>query len=340
MRQILILIAIVSAFAWQSSAAELRLRQQCSPKGAVVTLGDVAEIYTADKQQAEKLAAMELFPAPPTAQQRVIRIRELQDLLIMRGVNLAECQFSGSSQLVVTSAGEPTHAEHEQNLSLSAVKRAQRRVQEAILQYLQAKSPAQGPRILQFEPTPALARAAANSAQSISVSGGSSPWTGKQRFEVAIETPEGPARFTLDAQVTVPAAVVAAAHSLSRGAAIRESDLVLSRDAPPDGEGSAFHTIEEVVGRQTTRAIPDGKILVSDDVQAPLFVHRGDVVTVYARSAGIRVRTTARAREEGGLGDLVTMETMQDRKTYQARVCGMREAEVLAQAIPAAEGNK
>jgi len=61
------------------------------------------------------------------------------------------------------------------------------------------------------------------------------------------------------------------------------------------------------------------------------------VVTVYAQSAGIRVRTTARARDDGGLGDLVTMETMQDRKPYQARVCGMRETEVLAQVVPATE---
>jgi hypothetical protein len=49
------------------------------------------------------------------------------------------------------------------------------------------------------------------------------------------------------------------------------------------------------------------------------------------------VRTTARARDEGGLGDLVTMETMQDRKPYQARVCGAHEAEVLAQVVPATE---
>jgi flagella basal body P-ring formation protein FlgA len=336
MQRIIILLMFLPALAWNTArAAELRLRLQCNPRGSVVTLGDVAEIYSADAQQAEKLAAIELFPAPPAAQQRVVRVRELQDLLALQGVNLAQHRFSGSSQTALTSAAEPVHA--EQALTTSGAKRAQRRVQEAILQYLQKKTGANEPRSLQFEMPPALARAAANPAQPISISGGAAPWTGLQRLEVKIDSNEGSAPFTLDVQVTVPSAVVAAVHSLSRGAVIRESDLTLVRDASHEAENGVFHTIEDVAGKQTTKAIPDGKIIAPDDLQAPLLVHKGDVVTVYARSSGIRVRTTARARDDGGLGDLVTMETMQDRKPYQARVCGPREAEVLAQAVTAAE---
>jgi flagella basal body P-ring formation protein FlgA len=336
MRRIIILLSIVPAFAWQSStAAELRLRQQCSPRTAVVTLGEVAEIYAADQQQGAKLAAMELFPAPPEGQQRVIRVRELQDLLILRGVNLTEHRFSGSSQVVVTSVNASSPADGDQALPLSAVKRAQRRIQDAILQYLRVKSASQGPRILQFEPTAALTHAAANTAQAITVSGGTAPWTGNQRFDLTVDASEGPAHFTLDVQVTVPSAVVAASHSLSRGAVIRESDLVLINEMPREGQSGVFHAIEDIVGKETACAIADGKILAPDDVQAPLLVHRGDVVTVYARCAGIRVRTTARAREDGSLGALVTLETMHDRKTYQARVCAVREAEVFAQAVPA-----
>jgi flagella basal body P-ring formation protein FlgA len=335
MQRIIVLLTIVPALACGSSqAAELCLRQQCSPHGSVVTLGDVAEIFTSDAHQAEKLAAVELFPAPPAAQQRVLRVREVQDLLTMRGFNLTEYQFSGSNQVVLTSASDPVQADREFSAP-STLKRTHRRLQEAILQYLSSKTGSNELRILQFEATPAMARAAANPARPISISGGTAPWTGMQHFEVAVNSSEGPQRNTLDVQVTVPSAVVAAVHSLSRCAVIRESDLTMVHEAPRDCEGIVFHAIEEVVGKQTTRAIPDGKIIASDDLQAPLMVHKGDVVTVYARSAGISVRTTARAKDDGGLGELVTMETMHDRKTYQARVCGVHEAEVLAQAVPA-----
>src|SRR3972149_387655 len=144
-----------------TDAAELRLRQQCCPRGSVITLGDVAEIYTVDKQQCEKLSSIELLPAPLAPQQRVLRIREIQDLLIMRGINLADHRFSGSNQVIVGSTND-TLSDHDQCLSVSAVKRPQRRVQEAILQYLKTKTALKHEPILQFEPNTALTRAAGN----------------------------------------------------------------------------------------------------------------------------------------------------------------------------------
>ncbi len=74
--------------------AELQLRARCQPQGAVVTLGDVAEVIAADRREAESLAAVELFTAPAAGQQRVVRLRDLQDLLATRQINMAEHRFS------------------------------------------------------------------------------------------------------------------------------------------------------------------------------------------------------------------------------------------------------
>ena len=338
MRQLIVLLATLAALTCgATNAAEIRLRQQCIPHGTVIVLGDVAEIYSADATQTEKMAAIELFPAPAASQQRVLRVREVQDMLMLRGLNLAEHQFSGASQVVLASGGDTTRNE---SVSSTASKRAHRRVQEALLQYLQSKSGSSDQLVLQFEMTPALARAVANPAQQIAIGGGSAPWTGMQHFQITTDSSDSPSRIALDVQVIAPTLVVAAMRSISRGAVIRESDLTLVREVPRDGESSVFHSVEEVAGKQTTRAIPDGKILAPDDLQSQTMIHKGDVVTVYARSAGIKVRTTARAKDDGSLGDLVTLETMNDRKQYQARVCGAREAEVLAQAVPAMERNK
>jgi hypothetical protein len=59
-------------------------------------------------------------------------------------------------------------------------------------------------------------------------------------------------------------------------------------------------------------------------------------VTVFARCPGVRVRTTGRALEDGALGDLVTIESLADRKSFFARVCGPQEVEVFAGAGQAA----
>ncbi|MGW8257362.1 MAG: flagellar basal body P-ring formation chaperone FlgA [Thermoguttaceae bacterium] len=333
MQRILISFAVVLIAVGQARAAELRLRRQCAAHSAVVKLGDVAEIFSDNVYETKKLAAMELFPAPTTSRQRVLRLRELQDLLTLRGVNLAEQQFSGSSRILLTSASE-AGADQDQ-ITIAVAKRSQRRVQDAVLQYLRSKAAFQGTPTLQFELLPALARAAANSTGSISISGGSAPWTGIQRFEATIDAPDGPSRWVLQVRVSAPLTYIAALHSLSRGQTIRETDLKEMHEAPRNLQAGTFHAAEDLIGKQTTRAIVEGKIFTSDDVQSPLLIHRGDITTVYARCAGIKVHATARAREDGALGDIVTLETIHDRKTYQARVCGAREAEVFAKAMSA-----
>ncbi|MHC4177433.1 MAG: flagellar basal body P-ring formation chaperone FlgA [Planctomycetota bacterium] len=314
-------------------AALLRLRAQCQSRAAVVTLGDVAEISAADAGQARALEAIELFPAPPASQQRFVRLREIQDLLLLRGVNLAEHQFSGSSQVAILGRGTPAKGKPGWPLSPSVMKAANRRVTESVARYLQEYVSADPPWIVEAELGQRLARLVADPGRAISISGGAPPWTGPQRFEATVDTPGGPVRFSLDAQVEISPAVVVAARSLPRGTVIRAADVVLQRGVSEHSEhrrSERFTSIDEVVGKETARAIPEGKVLQQDAVRSPLLVRRGDVVTVYARNPGICVRTLGRARDNGSLGELVAVESLQDRSTYFARVSSVREVEVYA----------
>ena len=68
--------------------AELELRSECRCPAAVVTLGDVAYVLSNDPAESEALKAVELFPAPPPGQRRLVRMRQIQDLLLLRGVDL------------------------------------------------------------------------------------------------------------------------------------------------------------------------------------------------------------------------------------------------------------
>lgn len=322
-------------------AAELRLRAECRSEGPVVTLGDVAEVVDVDFRRADALAAMELFPAPPPGQPRFVRLREIQDLLIIRGINLVEHRFSGSSQVTVLGPGEQAET-GRRPLSVTVVKRAERQVCEAVIALLRERVSKSEPWDVDVRLDDGQARLVARAGAAISARGGMPPWEGPQRFEVTVKVPEGPVRFAIDARVTLPPAVVVAARSLLRGTVIRADDVQLQRGGPDDTPGDSFQSIAEVVNQETTRAIPAGKILERNLLRAPLVIQRGEVVTVYARSSGIRVRTTARARENGSLGDLILVESLLDRKAYYVRVSGIQEAEVYARAIradrPAATG--
>ena len=326
-------LALILLAAGPVAGAELQLHARCQPKGAVVTLGDVADVLGADPQQADRLAATELFPAPAPGRQRTVKVREIQDLLLSRQVNLTEHRFSGSGQVVVEGQTDARSAP-QTAVSSSLRKRAERVVGEAVERYLQKTASASASWNVEVTLADAQVKSIPPDASRMVVRGGEPPWTGSQRFEIGVDTPDGPSRLSIRADVAVRQPVIVLAAALSRGAVVREADVqVVSASAVTDSADAA-HTLDEVVGKETLRAIPAGTVLQSPMLRAPLAVRRGEIITVYSRSPGIRVRTTARAREDGSLGELITVESLSDRKkVFSARVAGIQEAEVYARAV-------
>jgi flagella basal body P-ring formation protein FlgA len=327
------ILAIIASAACPLLAAEIQLRARCQARGPVVTLGDLAEVLAADPQQAEPLARIELFPAPVPGQQRIVRARELQDLLSARQIDLAEHRLSGSSQVVVESRGETQPAPNTA-VSSSVRKRAERLAAEAIARFLRQAVPGGTSWNVELSLSDAQARAIPADGRKIAVRGGEPPWTGSQSFELAVETPEGPSRLVVRAEVSARQPLVVAAVALARGAVVRETDVQVVQASAVTDAPDAAHALDDVVGKEAVRAIPAGAVVQSSMLRSPLVIRRGEIITVYARSAGIRVRTTARAREDGGLGDLISVELLSDRrKVYSARVSGIQEAEVFARAV-------
>ncbi len=325
------LLAALALLAGSLPAAEIRLRSEASCAGPVVTLGDVAEVVAGDVEQAQTLAAVELAPTPPPGTERYLRFREVQDRLLARGVNLAEHQFSGYAQTRLV-ARPAARAEAPKPLQATAIEKARRQVAEAIAEHLRQTAASGEAWTAAVRLDDVQARLVAGGS-GVTVRGGQAPWTGPQRFVVNVATAQGTQAFAVEAEVGVQAAVVVARRSIARGAAVRADDVELASDPSGLAPGQPFRAIEEVLGKETTRAIPVGEVLDAASLRAPLVVRRGEVVTVHARHGGVRVRTIARAKDDGALGQTVTVESTLDRKTYAARVCGLQEVEVEVGAV-------
>lgn len=146
----------------------------------------------------------------------------------------------------------------------------------------------------------------------------------------------------VEAEVSVAQHYVVTRRAMTRGTVLGAGDLELA--VPPTKSlrrgQSPFLSVDEVLGNELTETVPAGAVLSSANIRAPLLVHRGQAVTVYSRAAGIEVRTTARAKEDGSHGTLVAVETIEDRQSYLARVCGSQEVEVLAGAASAPQRDR
>ncbi len=343
----LLLLAMASASALSASAlsAEIRLRTQCQTQGTVVTLGDVAQVFAADRHEADRLAAIELFPSPAVSRKRFVGIRELQELLATRGVDRFDHRFSGAAQVAIVGSRPMTQYE-QKSLPASFLRRSERRACELVKQFLLTQVSAESDWIVEvalqddqaqllLDPRTELSilpqSSAATSAGGASL-GGPASWIGTRSFEVAMETAEGTVRFPLQAGISLPPAVVVASRLLARGTLIRPGDVELQHEAIRANLVGQFTSIEEVIGMETTQPISEGTLLLRGrSVRAPILVKRGDVVTVIARTAGIRVQTTGRAREEGSLGQAIKIESLGNRETFFARVSKWREVEIYVQ---------
>ncbi|MGE0606232.1 MAG: flagellar basal body P-ring formation chaperone FlgA [Pirellulales bacterium] len=324
----------------RSPAAEIKLQAHAQPQGAVVRLGDVAEVLTNDCEEAVKLASLELFATPASCAKRFVRLREIQDALSVRGISLARHTFSGANQVSVEAErpavakpepGEPV----EKSISSAEERRAARRVRDSLLRYLREKNGRVAGLEIVFDLSTEQIRCLTRCRGELEIGGGDRPWSGRQDFELRGETADGPFEFSLATDVTNPPLIVVATRAISRGDRIGEGDVRLA--APSNEQAQeACRSLEEVVGQEALQALSPDQPIKADQVRAPLLVRRGEVVTVYARSPGLRVRTTGRVRDDGSEGELVTVESLAgDRKNFFARVCGLQEVEVYARAISA-----
>ena len=247
-----VVAVMMFATASGAGAAEIELRAGSRTGGSVVTLGHVANVLACDPEEARALGAVELFPVPPAGEERFVTVRQLQDLLYVRGISPVEHRFSGSSRVAISATGGAT-----------------------------------------------AVRVASAKADDVAVgkSSGSAP-------------------------------VVVAVRTLPRGSLIGKDDVRLEHQDVSSLSTDAIGAIENVIGREATRTVAAGKVLEVTSVQSPNLVRRGEIVSVCVRRPGIRVRSFARARDDGGLGDMIAVESTDDRRTFLVRVSGRREVEV------------
>lgn len=131
--------------------------------------------------------------------------------------------------------------------------------------------------------------------------------------------------------------VVVTRRALNRGDIIREADVELQ---PIDPKAQRLQIATErhaVVGMELLYAINEGQMINLSQLRKPLLIKRGEVIRVRARAAGVQITTTARATEDGALGDIVMVESLENRKKYPTHVTGSQQVEVYAAGVIAAD---
>jgi len=333
-------LAVICFSHLTAEATELHLKRQANPQTSLVVLGDLTEIYDTDPQVSARLAKVELFPAP--VQMRSLRIRELQDLLVLRGIDLRQCRFGGASVVSIhpVPAKSPLVQQVGFTTETSAGKRppienVHERVAKSIVKYLNVGVEKAAWNAV-VDLTPAQIAVLSDPDATITAGGGQGPFTGSQQFSIHVRKRQSAERVLVNTHVTRPATMaVAFVRPVARDEIIRADHLTLDVWKSTGPSSEPILDMEEVIGKQATRPLAPGSFVERRSIRPPVLVERNTTVLVTVFTAGVRVRTYAKACEQGALGDLILVKTTDGKQAYTARVSGPREVEVFAQGVSA-----
>lgn len=338
------------------AATDITLHKQVTLRCTVVKLGDVAEVQTSDVARKQQLAAVPLMPAPAPGTQRFLRKREIQDLLAAHGEDLSQLQFSGGEQVEIDSptgankatvqseGNDPTGrraaltaGKAVQNsakpIGVKATDEARETIRRTIVDYLNANTGRTSAWRVSFDVADRNVTQLQEATSAPSCRGGEAPWTGRQRLTISFNTADGMVQLPIYAEVMLAMPVVVATRAIANDAVITAADIeVREIDNPPTATDrrAPLDNVEQLVGMEAARSIQAGDVILSDQVRAPILVKRGEKVTVTTQGSGIRVRNTARVRQDGSRGELVQVESLETKERYDARVVGLHEVAVLA----------
>jgi flagella basal body P-ring formation protein FlgA len=85
---------------------------------------------------------------------------------------------------------------------------------------------------------------------------------------------------------------------------------------------------DDLVGMTPKKVIAAGSAITTADLDKPMMIKRGDLVTMQFKKGGISLTAIAKAMENGSKGDVIRLMNMGSKRTLEAQVTGLREATI------------
>lgn len=329
----------------------LMLRSDSQIASNVLRLRDVCDLSQANATT-KALADIPLAPTPRMGTTQLWTRDDVAKVLSLRGMDPKSILWSGAETVQVSksqsapvakaSANQPATSSETQRADHRdfspafttpvSISQAERVVTSAIESYLQLKTGSQGKWRIKPAIPPQHANALLQRRQIVSVAGGKEPWEGNQQFALLLRTPEGECIIDIEAEVRLPAMVVAAKGPLARGRILQDTDLVwlslspASKISPED----CICDFEQLIGKQLRKSVSTQQPIRNQDVGDPFAVQAGDSVKIAVVAGSIQVEAQGRAIESGAIDETIQVEVLPQKKRIAARVAAERRVEIIA----------
>ena len=367
-------IAVLFCTLLPARAAEIRLKTaplQCAEP--LVTLADIADVLPLGNENVESLRQTVLFPTPAEGAMKTLDQWALRTMLSQLGINTLHHSISGAEKISITGVAAPSivtkdtaqinpneqfviqanyltptgtnpvtslavrsEVSPQPSASTDDIARLlQEQIANALHVYLNFTNKIERQWDISLRLSPEQITFLATNGQIAEITGGQIPFIGLQQFHLRMQNNVS---VTVDAMVALPLEVVVARRTLPKGHIISESDVMLRRADSISGDDFCVD-IKNVVGREVVKPVRELTVLTQSSLRLPLWVRKGEIVTVRAAKDGIVVRREATALQDGAEGDTISVANIdsnasrrtgkrEEPVTYLARVRAPKTVEV------------
>jgi flagella basal body P-ring formation protein FlgA len=127
------------------------------------------------------------------------------------------------------------------------------------------------------------------------------------------------------AKVTRTRTIVVTASMISPNTVISAGNVTLAEVDIKQLRHTPYTSVDAVVGARLKYRVREGQPVQSNML---CFVCKGDRITISARAAGMAVKTSGIAQQDGVIGDTIRVENSNSRKTVVAEVASTQEVVV------------
>lgn len=127
-------------------------------------------------------------------------------------------------------------------------------------------------------------------------------------------------RFWVTATVEAYRMAVAATRPIVRGQTLGPEDVYLRRLPVRDLPAGALSEISRVLERKTRRSLQVHQVLSQTFLETPAAVRKGEVVKIVVESPSLRIETTGKTAQDGGVGEVIRVLNLGSRKEVYGRV--------------------
>lgn len=141
-----------------------------------------------------------------------------------------------------------------------------------------------------------------------------------RRFKAGLQVSEKNTRYDISGSINRLLEVPVLKSSLRKGDIIAQNDVEYTEIVDTSIRGDVILNADDLVGKTPRQSITAGSVIKANDLDVPLAVKRGDLVTMIFERGSLQLSAMGKALQNGAIGDAVRVVNTESNRTIEGIV--------------------